>query len=234
MRHWGFASAALVMLIMAALRMDELTWGAVAIMSALGIATSLFSFQVDERTTVTFGPAVFMGSIALFGTLVAVWVAAVSCLLLEVVHYRRGVVPAVGRIGIRVIAVLAASGVYLKIGGVVNPAGLSLAAVARFIVMFATYAVITGVLEASLEDPGSGRFRRYRRWLSGRAVVIELAMLPLSLLLVASYIPGEPAAFPLLIVVIIISSAAGQKLWETQQTLLDRVKELKVLRSATR
>ncbi|MCK4679991.1 GAF domain-containing protein [bacterium] len=231
MRHWGFASAALVMLIMAALRMDDLTWGAVAIMSALGIATSLFSFQVDERTTVTFGPAVFMGSIALFGTLVAVWVAAVSCLLLEVVRYRRGVVPAFGRIGIRVIAVLAASGVYLKIGGVVNPAGLSLAAVARFIVMFATYAVITGVLEASLEDPGSGRFRRYRRWLSGRAVVIELAMLPLSLLLVASYIPGEPAAFPLLIVVIIISSAAGQKLWETQQTLLDRVKELKVLNS---
>ncbi len=231
MRHWGFASAALVMLIMAALRMDELTWGAVAIMSALGIATSLFSFQVDERTTVTFGPAVFMGSIALFGTLVAVWVAAVSCLLLEVVRYRRGVVPAFGRIGIRVIAVLAASGVYVTIGGVVDPAGLSVAAVGKFVVMFATYTVITGVLEASLEDPGSGRFRRYRRWLSGRAVVIELAMLPLSLLLVASYIPGEPAAFPLLIVVIIISSAAGQKLWETQQTLLDRVKELKVLNS---
>jgi len=228
---WGFTSAALVMLIMAALRMDELTWGAVGIMSVLGIATSLFSFQVDERNTVTFGPAVFMGSIALFGALVAVWVAAVSCLLLEVVRYRRSVVPAFGRIGIRVIAVLAASGVYMTIGGVVNPAGLPLAAVARFVVMFATYAVITGVLEASLEDPGGARFRRYTRWFSGRGVVIELAMLPLSLLLVASYIPGEPAAFPLLIVVIIISSAAGQKLWETQQTLLERVRELKVLNS---
>jgi signal transduction histidine kinase len=219
------------MLIMAALRMDELTWGAVGIMSALGIATSLFPFQVDKRTTITFGPAVFMGSIALFGAVVAVWVAAVSCLLLEVVRYRRGVLPAFGRIGIRVIAVLAASGVYMRIGGVVNPAGLSIAAVARFVAMFATYAVITGVLEASLEDPGSGRFRRYARWFSGRGVVIELAMLPLSLLLVASYIPGEPAAFPLLVVVIIISSAAGQKLWETQQTLLDRVGQLKVLNS---
>jgi signal transduction histidine kinase len=228
---WGFTSAALVMLIMAALRMDELAWGAVGIMSALGIATSLFSFQVDERTTVTFGPAVFMASIALFGAVVAVWVAAVSCVLLEVARYRRGVVPAFGRIGIRVIAVLAASGVYMTIGGVVDSAGLSIAAVARFIVMFATYAVITGVLEASLEDPGSGRFLRYTRWFSGRGVVIELAMLPLSLLLVASYIPGEPATFPLLVVVIIISSAAGQKLWDTQQTLLDRVRELKVLNS---
>jgi signal transduction histidine kinase len=230
-RLWGFAFAGLVMLTMAAMRMDELTWGAVGIMSALGIATSLFSFQVDRRAAVTFGPAVFMGSIALFGPLVAVWVAAVSCLLLEVVRYRRGVVPAFGRIGIRVIAVLAASGVYVTIGGVVDPAGLSVAAVGKFVVMFATYTVITGVLEASLEDPGSGRFERYTRWLSGRGVVIELAMLPLSLLLVASYIPGEPATFPLLAVVIIISSAAGQKLWDTQQTLLDRVRELKVLNS---
>ncbi|MCK4916587.1 MAG: GAF domain-containing protein, partial [Candidatus Eisenbacteria sp.] len=230
-RLWGFALAGLVMLTMAALRMDELTWGAVGIMSALGIATSLFSFKVDERAAVTFGPAVFMGSIALFGALVAVWVAAVSCLLLEVVRYRRGLVPAFGRIGIRVIAVFAAAGVYMTIGGVVDPTGLSLATVARFVVMFATYTVITGVLEASLEDRGSDRFRCYTRWLSGRGVVIELAMLPLSLLLVASYIPGEPATFPLLVVVIIISSAAGQKLWDTQQTLLDRVRELKVLNS---
>ncbi len=230
-RLWAFASAGIVMLIMAALRMDELTWGAVGIMSAVGIATSLFAFQVDKRTTVTFGPAVFMAAIALFGPLVAMWVAAVSGLLLEVVRYRRGAMPAFGRIGIRVIAVLAASGVYVTIGGVVNPAGLSLATVGRFIVMFAAYAVITGVLEASLEDAGSGRFRRYARWFSGRGVVIELAMVPLSLLLVASYIPGEPATFPLLAVVIMISSAAGQKLWETQQTLLDRVSELKVLNS---
>jgi len=230
-RLWGFASAAVVMLVVAALRMDDLAWGAVGIMSALGIATSLFSFQLDKRTTITFGPAVFMGSIALFGALAAVWVTAVSCLLLEAVRYRRGVVPEFGRIGIRVIAVLAASGVYMTIGGIVNPAGLSLATVGKFIVMFAAYAVITGVLEASLEDAGSGRFRRYARWFSGRGVVIELAMLPLSLLLVASYIPGEPATFPLLAVVIMISSAAGQKLWETQRTLLDRVSELKVLNS---
>ncbi|MCK4409215.1 MAG: hypothetical protein KAW67_03975, partial [Candidatus Eisenbacteria sp.] len=81
-RVWGFTAAALAMLIMAGTRMDVLTWGAVGIMSALGIATSLFSFQLDERHSVTFGPAVFMGSVALFGALVAVWVTAVSCLVL--------------------------------------------------------------------------------------------------------------------------------------------------------
>ena len=230
-RVWGFTSAALVMLIMAGLRMDVLTWGAVGIMSALGIATSLFSFQLDDRTSVTFGPAVFMGSIALFGALVAVWVTAVSCLLLELVRLGRGETPAFGRVGIRVIAVLAAAGVYMTVGGVVDPAGLSLGIVVRFILMFASYAVITGVLEASLEASGDGRFLRYTRWFSGRGVVIELAMLPLSLLLVASYIPGEPATFPLLAVVLIISSAAGQKLWDTQQALLDRVNELRTLNS---
>ncbi|MEA3408763.1 MAG: ATP-binding protein [Candidatus Eisenbacteria bacterium] len=228
---WGFTSAAVVMLIMAGMRMDSLAWGAVGIMSALGIATSLFSFKVDERTTVTFGPAVFMGSIALFGALAAVWVAAVSCVVLELVRFRRSGPAGLARIGIRVIAVLAASGVYMTMGGVVDPVGLSLVDAGRFVVMFAAYAVITGVLEASLEDMGSDRFRRYVRWFSGRGVVVELAMLPLSLLLVSSYIPGEPATFPLLTVVIIISSAAGQKLWETQQTLLDRVSELKTLNS---
>ncbi|MFH1689423.1 MAG: hypothetical protein ABIE42_04210, partial [Candidatus Eisenbacteria bacterium] len=64
-RVWGFTCAAVAMLILAGFRMDPMMWGAVGIMSALGIATSLFSFQVDEKTTVTFGPAVFMGTIAL-------------------------------------------------------------------------------------------------------------------------------------------------------------------------
>ena len=230
-RVWGFAAAALVMLVMAGARMDGLTWGAVGIMSALGIATSLFSFQMDERHSVTFGPAVFMGSVALFGALVAVWVTAVSCVLLELVRLGRGEKPAFARVSVRVIAVLAASGVYMAVGGVVNPVGLSLAVVGRFVVMFATYAIISGVLEASLEASEGARFERYTRWLSGRGVVIELAMLPLSLLLVSSYIPGEPATFPLLAVVLIISSAAGQKLWETQQTLRERVSELKTLNS---
>jgi signal transduction histidine kinase len=230
-RVWGFAAAAGAMLIMAGARMDGLTWGAVGIMSAVGIATSLFSFQMDERHSVTFGPAVFMGSVALFGALVAVWVTAVSCVLLELVRLGRGEKPAFARVSIRVIAVLAASGAYMAVGGVVDPVGLSLAVVARFILMFATYAVISGVLEASLEGSESDRFERYTRWFSGRGVVIELAMLPLSLLLVSLYIPGEPATFPLVAVVLIISSAAGQKLWETQQTLLERVSELKTLNS---
>ena len=228
-RIWGFTSAAVALLVLAGLRMDTMTWGAVGIMSALGIATSLFSFKLDERTTVTFGPAVFMGSIALFGVLVAVWVAAISSLILELVRFRRGGAPAIARVGIRVIAVLGAASVYLLVGGVVNPTGLSLAEVGRFVVMFATFAVITGVFEASLDDTKRGRLNRYIRWFSGRGVIVELAMLPLSLLLVASYIPGEPATFPLLAVVLIISSAAGQKLWDTQQELLDRVSELKTL-----
>ncbi len=230
-RVWGFTAAALAMLIMAGTRMDVLTWGAVGIMSALGIATSLFSFQLDERHSVTFGPAVFMGSVALFGALVAVWVTAVSCLVLELVRLGRGDTPAFARVGVRVIAVLAASGVYMAVGGVVDPAGLSLAVVVRFGLMFATYTIVTGALEASLGVSGSGGFLQYFRWLSGRGVIVELAMLPLSLLLVASYIPGEPATFPLLAVVLIISSAAGQKLWETQQALLERVSELKTLNS---
>ncbi len=228
-RIWGFTSAAVAMLVLAGLRMDSMTWGAVGIMSALGIATSLFSFQLDDKTSVTFGPAVFMGSIALFGPLVAVWVAAISCLVLEFVHYTRGSAPAFARVGIRVIAVLGAASAYMLVGGVVNPAGLSLMEVVRFAVMFAAFSVISGVFEASLHESKSGRFKRYIRWLSGRGVIVELAMLPLSLLLVASYIPGEPATFPLLAVVLIISSAAGQKLWDTQQLLLDRVSELKTL-----
>ena len=228
-RVWGFTCAAVAMLILAGLRMDPMMWGAVGIMSALGIATSLFSFQVDEKTTVTFGPAVFMGTIALFGVLPAVWVAAISSLVLEFVRFRRGGAPAIARVGIRVIAVLGAANVYMLVGGVVNPAGLSLVVAGRLVIMFATFAFITSVFDASLEDRASGRFKRYLRWLSGRGVIVELAMLPLALLLVASYIPGDPATFPLLVVVLIISSAAGEKLWETQQSLLDRVSELKTL-----
>lgn len=228
-RIWGFTSAAVALLVLAGLRMDTMTWGAVGIMSALGIATSLFSFQLDERTSVTFGPAVFIGSIALFGPLVAVWVAAISSLILELVRFRRGGAPAIARVGIRVIGVLGAAGVYMLVGGVVTPIGLTMLEVGRFAAMFATFAIITGVFEASLDETNRGRLKRYVRWLSGRGVVVELAMLPLSLLLVASYIPGEPATFPLLAVVLIISSAAGQKLWDTQQELIDRVSELKTL-----
>jgi len=228
-RIWSFTVTALALLFLAAVRMDTLTWGAVGIMSALGIATSLFSFRVDERTSVTFGPAVFMGSIALFGALVAVWVAAISSLLLELVRFRKGGAPALARVGIQVIGVLAAAGVYWLVDGEVNPTGLSLVTSGKFVLMFASFTAITGLLNASLEDPGSGRLRRYVRWLSGRGVVVELAMLPLSLLLVASYIPGEPATFPLLAVVLIISSAAGQKIWETQLKLRDRVSELRLL-----
>jgi len=217
------------MLILAGLRMDTMTWGAVGIMSALGIATSLFSFRLDERTTVTFGPAVFMAAVALFGALVAVWVAAISGLLLEMVRFRRGGAPALARVAIRVIAVLGAAAIYWAIGGVISPSKLELLDVAKFVAMFAVFATVTGVFEASLEDPGSGRLKRYLRWLSGRGVVVELAMLPLSLLLVAAYIPNEPTAFPLLAIVLMISSAAGQKLWDTQQSLLSRVSELKTL-----
>ena len=226
---WSVFVVSMALLSVAGLRMDTLAWGAVGIMSALGMATSLFSFQIDDRTVVTFGPTVFIGSIALFGVMVAVWVAALTTLLLEVMRLRRGGGSLAGRVGIQVVAVTAAAGAYMLAGGSVAPQGLALADALRFLAMFSAYIVVTGVFDM-LTTSGRGRgFSKYARWLSGRGVIVELAMLPLALLLVASYIPSEPATFPLLAVVLVISSAAGHKLWETQQTLRERVGELRTL-----
>ena len=228
-RLWSFGCAAVVLLLLAGLRMEPIHWGAVGIMSAIGIATSLFSFRLDERTSVTFAPAVFMGAVALFGALVAVWVAAVSSLAFEVLHWRRGGTPAPVSPAIHVIGVVAAAVAYMMTGGVTGPSGLEFTDVGRFLLMFGAFAAVTGGLEELLRERSERGLGRYLRWLSGRGVVVELAMLPLSLLVVASYIPGEPATFPLLAIVLIISSAAGQKLWETQQDLLERVGELRTL-----
>jgi len=57
-------------------------------------------------------------------------------------------------------------------------------------------------------------------------------MLPLALLLIASYTPGEPATFPLLAIVLMVSSAAGKALWDAREALVKRVGELKVLNEA--
>jgi signal transduction histidine kinase len=226
---WTFALGSAVLLGLAAARMDSLAWGAVGIMSALGVATSLFSFQVDERTSVTFGPTVFMGSVALFGPLVAIWVTAVSMLLLELMRFRRSGIGAFGRVGAQVAAVVAASAVYGATGGITAPHGLEVADALRFLGMFAAHAVVTGTFDFLTADGRPGRFAKYGRWLSGKGVIVELSMLPLALLVVASYIPSEPATFPLLAVVLVILSAAGHKLWETQQTLRERVGELRTL-----
>ncbi|MBN2566443.1 MAG: GAF domain-containing protein [Candidatus Eisenbacteria bacterium] len=232
-RALGFGLAAAVLLVLAASRMDGLAWGGVGIMCAIGIATGLFSFQLDRRTTVTFGPAVYLGAVALFGGLVGVWVAAVSTLLVEIARFRRAPADIAIRVSIQVISVLAAAAAYMLAKGRIAPGGLSLADGGRFLLMFAAFAAVSGVLTASVDEPENRGLRRYFRWLSGRGVVVELAMLPLALLLVASYIPGEPATFPLLAVVLIISSAAGQKLWETQEAVVKRVNELKTLNTVS-
>jgi signal transduction histidine kinase len=213
--------------------MDGLAWAGVGIMCALGIATGMFSFQLDRRTTVTFGPAVFLGAVALFGGLVGVWVAGLSTLLVELLRFRRKPTETALRVSVQVIAVFAAATAYMLTGGRVAPGGLSILDGARFLLMFAVFATVSGILTALIETRENGGIRTYLRWLSGKGVVVELAMLPLALLLVASYIPGEPATFPLLAVVLIISSAAGQKLWETQEALLQRVNELKTLNAVS-
>ncbi len=225
----GITVAAGALVVLAGLRMEPLLWGAVGIMSALGIATSLFSFQLDEKTSVTLGPAVFIGTVALFGAPVAVWVAAISTLLMEFMRFRRGGMPAVARVGVRVIAIVAAAAAYWAASGRVPNGVLTLPDIARFLLMFAVFSTVCGLLDASFEEPNGHGVKRYVRLLWGKGVVVELAMIPLALLLVACYTPSEPATFPLLAVVLMISGAAGQKLWETQQALWERVGELKTL-----
>jgi signal transduction histidine kinase len=232
-RQYVVCGAALTLLAAALVRMDGLSWASVGIMCALGIATGIFSFRIDRRTTVTFGPAVYLGTVALFGGIAGAWVAAISTLFVELARARKPSLGIVVSGSIQTIAVSASATAYVLAGGRVAPGGLSFADGGRFLVMFAVYAAVSGLLTAVLGDPEGRGPRPYLRWLSGKGVIVELAMLPLALLLVASYIPGEPATFPLLAVVLIISSAAGQKLWETQEALLKRLTELRTLNSVS-
>jgi signal transduction histidine kinase len=231
---WMAALSGVVLLALAALRMAAIDWGAVGIMSALGLATGVFAFRVDERTYVSFASAVFAATVVLFGAFVGVWVVALTTAVLEVVSFRRGFRTAMEDIGVEVVAVFAAGILYVMIGGRVAPQRLGLGDVWRFLAMFGTFGLIGAGLRSITSEKAGYAFVHYARWLTGRGAVIELALLPLGLLLVASYTPGEPATFPLLATVLMVSGAAGRTLWDTKQLLVDRVEELKWLNSLGR
>jgi signal transduction histidine kinase len=226
---WMSAVAAAVLLGIAAIRMDTLSWGAVGIMSALGLATGVFAFRVDERTYASFATAVFVASVALFGAFVGVWVVAATTAMLETVVYRRGLRRAVENVGIEGVAIFIAAIVYAALGGRLAPSAIGLTDIGAYFVLFGTFGGMVAVLTSLTGESAGAAFGRYVRWVTGKGVVIELAMLPLGLLLVASYSPGEPATFPLLAVVLMISGAAGKALWDTQQSLVARVDELRSL-----
>lgn len=226
---WMAALSGVVLLALAVFRMAAIDWGAVGIMSALGLATGVFAFRVDERTYVSFASAVFASTVVLFGAFVAVWVVAFTTAVLEIVSFRRGFKTAMEDIGVEVVAVFAAGILYVMIGGRVAPQRLDLGDVWRFLAMFGTFGVTGAALRSITTERAGHAFQSYARWLTGRGAVIELALLPLGLLLVASYTPGEPATFPLLAIVLMVSGAAGRTLWDTKQLLVDRIEELRWL-----
>ena len=231
---WMAGLSGAILLVMAAVRMVGIDWGAVGIMSALGLATGVFAFWVDERHYVSFASAVFASTIVLFGAFVAVWVVAATAITLELLSFRRGVRSAVEHIGVQVVAIFAAGILYVVIGGRVAPQRLYLGDMWRFLAMFGVYGLVEAALRSITSEQVRHAFEHYARWLTGRGAVIELALMPLGLLLIASYTPGEPATFPLLAIVLMVSGAAGKTLWDTKQLLVDRIEELKWLNSLGR
>ena len=75
---WRPTVAAAFLLGLAVFQMDWTHWGAVGLMGALALATSLFAFPIGKNTYVSFGAAVFIASTALFGATVGIWVAAMA------------------------------------------------------------------------------------------------------------------------------------------------------------
>jgi signal transduction histidine kinase len=226
---WRPVVAAAFVLGLAVLQMDWTHWAAVGLMGALGLATGLFAFPVGKNTYVSFGAAVFIASTALFGPSVGVWVAAMSTAAVQLVCFRHDTTVAMREMGVQVVAVFAAGCAYSFTGGKLLTGGITFADSARFALMFGIY----GAASVLVRRAAGGEMRRtvasYLRWMTGRGVVVELAMLPLALLLAAAYIPGEPATFPLLAVVLIVSSAAGKMMWDTKQSLEKSVTELRTL-----
>lgn len=203
-------------------------------MSALGLATGVFAFPITRKHFASMSAAVYIGTAALFGGFVAVWVVAVSTVLLQTLVARRGLRATTVTIASDVLAVFAAALAYVSVGGRVPPPPLDFAQVGRFVVMFVAFSLTSALVSGSALDGLRHAFFRYVRWLKGSGVVIEAALLPLAMLLVASYTPGEPATFPLLVVVLIVTSAAGKLLWDTRQALSGRVEELGILNTLGR
>ncbi len=222
-------AVALALLVLSLTRLETLAWGAIGIMSALGLGTGLFAFQTRRRLHVSFSTAVYVAGIALFGPHIALWVVAVTGIVLEAIVYRRGAAEAVRSLSVRLIAVGAAGIVYALIGGRTPPTGMAIHDVFTFTAMFGTYGVINSLVSAGADMSTSWSPRDYVQWLAGRGIVVELAMLPLAMLMVACYTPGEPATFPLLAIVLIVSGAAARSLWDTRGQLVGEVSHLELL-----
>jgi signal transduction histidine kinase len=229
---WLTALVGLTALGAAATGVSRLDWGAVAIMTALGLGTGLFAFPIGGGAYVSFSTAVFVAAVALFGTPVAIVVVAATTAILNSVCFRRNVRSTLADAGAQVIAVGAAGLVYAAVGGRLVPTSMSLLDAGRCFAAFVTYGAVASAMRAVAAVTVTNPLAEYARWFAGRGVIVELAMLPLALLLIASYTPGEPATFPLLAVVLMVSSAAGKALWDARESLVRRVSELKVLNAA--
>ncbi len=228
-RGWLLLGVAGVVVAVVGFRMDCIAWGAVGIMSAIALAAGLFAFPVAKRHYVSFGMAVYAATLALFGVAVAVWVVTISGVILTALVLRSEILYALRDTASRVLGILAAGACYFAIGGRMPLMGLELTDVGRFAAMFVAFGAVTNVLHMLTGDYRNEPLGEYVKWLRTRGVVAELAMLPLAMLMVASYIPGEPATFPLLATVLVVVGAAGKGLWETGQGLAVRVEQLKLL-----
>jgi signal transduction histidine kinase len=229
---WLTAAVGLTAIGVATVGIRSLDWGAVAIMTALGLGTGLFAFPIGRGSYVSFSTAVFVASLALFGTPVAIWVVAATTGILNAVCFRRNVRSALADMGAQVIAAAAAGIAYRLVGGRLVPTSMTFLDAGRCLLMFVTYGAVASLMRSVAAVTTRNPLAEYARWIAGRGVIIELAMLPLALLLIASYTPGEPATFPLLAVVLMVSSAAGKALWDAREALVKRVGELRVLNEA--
>ncbi len=226
---WSVAGLAAAFVVVAGFQMDWMAWGAVGIMTAMALGTGLFAFPVAKHHYVSLGTAVYVATIALFGIPVAVVVVTISGVILAALVQRDDVTYSVRDTGTRVFGTVAAGVCYLAIGGTIPLIGLSFGDVGRFATMFLAFGAVTSILRMVVGDHRNEPVGEYVRWLRTRGVVAELAMLPLSMLMVASYVPGEPATFPLLAILLVVVGAAGKSLWDTSQGLVARVEQLNFL-----
>jgi signal transduction histidine kinase len=229
---WLTALVGLTAIGVATVGVSRLDWGAVAIMTALGLGTGLFAFPIGGGACVSFSTAVFVAAMALFGTPVAILVVAATTAILDSLCFRRGFRMTSSDAGAQVIAVGAAGLVYGAVGGRLVPTSMTLLDAAHCFAAFVTYGAVASAMRAVAAVTVRNPLAEYARWFAGKGVIVELAMLPLALLLIASYTPGEPATFPLLAVVLMVSSAAGKALWDARESLVRRVGQLRVLNAA--